>query len=637
LASSRQDLAQRRFDEKDEGVKQAELRHQSDPSADSETALSVAMAARAEAQSELDAANETLASARSRLQSEGAISDDIYGLTYFLPRQLATVSARRTPSALAKAIGAVAKAQGKADAASVAVAAKEAAVKTARDALVASPNNDTSRRVLQQALNDAEADLRLARTSLSAARTALDTATSNLHDEAKKPRSADASNFDVKLTIELQSPTPDPQYGFRLTPEHSSFRDDEHKFTIDANGLLSTANTVSVDRTVDVLLEVAAFSGAITRPFLNGEQFSGEGEEDNDCMGSPNQFSGTVDFASSADVERLNDQLQCLGVRLQVEGRVWSGPSQIPAAFDNDSPLMGIVYRRPVELFVTVEKCTKSKGDCTQDDGWFATEQLPFMLPQAGPISVLRQDADALTRTTYDIAFDNGIPTSYSSNRPSTALAAASAPLRIVNSVLDGASEYASRLLSIQIGQTKQLTELSAAELSLINQQAQYDLALANNHHTASLTELGNQQALALAGVNNQQALVAAEQQLASTQAQLEQAQLAAQQALALAGISNQQALALAGITNQQALALAGITNEQALISAQQTLDNSLIQNAITQAGVPAQLSAAQFAAQVAELREQNIRSQLESCIEQATASVSEGETPDITPCLAEL
>ena len=543
------------------------------------------------------------------------------GVTYFLPRQLATVTAKRTESKLAKAITGVATAQTAVAEGQTAVAAAEGAVARARTALADADDNDTARRVRAEELAEAQADLSAARRDLATRQTKLTTATDTLRTTAAATNNAGPGAYDVSLSISLLPPSADPNFAYRLSPRHSALRDDEHKLTVSSAGLLATTNTIATDRTADILTEIATFAGAILGPVPPAGTLVRSGRDEKapkDCTGAPDEFTGIVDFADRFDVARLNDDLQCLGVRVAVEGRNWPQSSQ-PVANPQDE-IEGIVYRTPVDLLVRIEKCTVKEGTCgkaadgslSPDLGWYPTQVIALNLPQAGPMSVVRQDAGLMTKSHYTLAFDSGMLTSYDASRPSELLEVARTPMRLVGGFFDGIS----KVISLRTGQANNLATLSTAELAYANALAGQQRGGVINQRLMSVEELAlaNQLAAAdVAAITNQRQLSEAQQ------LQLQQA-ITMQYAEQIATFRAQQNLATANRDSLQTwwqLQSAGLTGQTQLTADQLALLNQQTTFGIAQVNAPQQL----FQAQVTHLLNQQRQEEIRQCVLQQIAA----------------
>jgi hypothetical protein len=413
-----------------------------------------------------------------------------------------------------------------------------------------------------------------------------------------EPPSANAPpRFKVTLKLELLAPTADPANAYRLSPRHSVLRDDTHDFVVSPGGLLTSTNTIAVDRTADILVEIGTFAGAISGLSAGGGAgimaLDGGADEPEPCREVPNEFTGVVDFTNMTAVAQLNAHMECLGVRTQVTGQAWSNSGR-PVS-NASRGIDGIVYRNPVEVEVQIEKCFDINGACRAGSpDWRVTEVIALALPQAGPISYVPQDAGFMTRTQYELAFKDGILTSYDASRPSEVFHAVAAPMRIVEGVFAGAS----RVLSLRTGQNTALAELSASELAVLNANIGLQAGQINGQTTLSNARV--------AALNAEFALRAA--------------QLGGE-----TGLTNAQTTAL---NAEYALRLAQINGETGVQTAQTNSQTSLntgqlsfLQSQVTLAtgsnSAAAQLLASDLALTVAQLRDQARREALSRCIAQ--------------------
>jgi len=430
------------------------------------------------------------------------------GIAYFLPRQLAKVTAKRSEVALSKAIEALGKAELASSVAKAQVAAAEGAVAETENALVAKGDIPAIRDLLTARLAAQKKDLADAKAGSATADSNRATARKAVSDLASRPPASgdadDVRQYKVTVDIELLPPSADPAHGYRLSPRHSAFRDDEQKLAVAPNGLLTSVDIVAADRTADALVELATFAGAIT---------SGMGRSlaQTKCSAVPEEMSAVVDFTNADEVATLNRSLNCMGANILIQG---APEFPVPVHY-NSVPVAGIVYRTPIEILLRIEKC--ETGKCKDREGWFPTQTIALSLPQAGPISTLPQNAGLFTRTTYGTVFKDGILTSYNSNRPSEILEVARTPMRVLNGVFDGAS----KVISLRTGQINARAGLVNSETSL--QQARTALLIDALSRDKKLTD---QQLI------NLQSAIALQTGQANGQVQLSAADLAAMQAL---------------------------------------------------------------------------------------------------------
>gem|GEM_PF-3788423 len=510
-------------------------------------------------------------------------------MTYFLPRQLVRVTATRTGGGLSDAADAVIKARSELDAAKAKVASSTAAIRETEESIIAGSGGDAGKAILVARLATQKGELEANGKAVLEKETALTAAKTALTLLAGKPVTASTGPgaYKIALKIELLPPSADPSQAYRLSPRHTIFRDDEHKITISQAGLLTSSNITATDRTADMLVEVSAFAGAIRGNAFAG---GGVGKSDRDqvetknCDTSPSLYAGVVDFVDPASVLRLNGDLQCLGVKLIPEGRYWPGSSR-PSASQTANvygAIEGIVYRSPIELQVRIEKCLNAGGACTEGSSdWHAAEVVALSLPQAGPISFLRQDSGLLTKTKYDLIFKDGIPVDYAGSRPSEILEVARLPMRLVNGVFDGFS----KIVSLRTGQNNDKAALVASQMALLN----------------------SQNALQLAALQGKTSLTGADLALLQSQYAL--------QIGAIRGSADLSAAELALLQQQYALAVGSRTGATNLINADLAQLQAQSGLGVAQNTATAQLSASDLALTISLLRDHARRDSLNRCV----------------------
>ena len=557
------------------------------------------------------------------------------GVAYFLPRQLARVTATRTGGVVDESVQKVVRAQSEVESAQAAIDRISAAIRQTEELIIAGTGGANGLPILNARLAGQRADLVAANVTLSTSKTALETAKTELVTTTNEARRAPPGpgSYKVALKIELLAPSADPSQGFLLSPQHTPFRDDEHQVVVARTGLLTSTNTVAADRTADILLEIATFAGAVVEGPV-GLEDDGPDEE-LDCSSAPSDVIEVVDFVNAASVAALNADLQCLGVRMTTEGQYWPADTRPTSTPTRGRPqsVDGIVYRTPVEVQVRVERCTNRTAPCSDQSGWFPTEVIALSLPQAGPISYVRQDSGFMTRSRYTLAFQDGILTSYDASRPSELLEVARTPMRLVNSLFDGMS----RVISLRTGQNNSRAGLSTSELALLNAQVALQAGQITGRRTLSEAELAllrAQFALQAGTLEGQRTLSAAELALLQQQIALQAGSIEGRRTLSaaeLALLQQQIALQAGTIEGQRTLSAAelallqqqfalqsgtlagqtGLTNaELALIQAQSGL-------ALGRNNATAQLSTSELTLMATLIRNQARRETLSRCVSQ--------------------
>ncbi len=553
------------------------------------------------------------------------------GIAYFLPRQLARVTVSRSRRKVDEAIKAVLTAQAEVEETKAEVAAASAAIEEVGNMIVRTkPDDEEGRAILKGRLAKHEGELKAAKDALPDKKAALETAKNDLKaiTNPGSTQEVGPGNYKVTLKIELLAPSADPAQAYRLSPRHSVFRDDEHKLVVSPAGLLTSTETIAVDRTADIAVELATFAGAVFRggaaAMVKGRNEPPAAPADEDpCTVAPNEYTGIADFNDPGDVAKLNSHLECFGVRAKVVGRQWPQESRpIPATNKPKAGIEGIVYRSPVEVQVAIERCVRIGGKCAEvDEQWFPTEVIALALPQAGPISYVKQDAGFMTKTRYGLAFKDGILTEYAASRPSELLQIAATPMRIVHGVFDGASQ----MISLRTGRNNALAGLTNSQLTRLQSDINLRAGGINGQRTISEAELaliGAQQELERAPIVGQTAL--AQAQIAALQQQY------ALQAAPFLGQQTVSAAELTALNQLYALQGAPLTGQMGLNNLQLSLLQSQTGLALGQNNAQAQLSANNLALMVALMRDQARSDALNRCV---AAMVGMGQPVD--SCLA--
>jgi hypothetical protein len=529
------------------------------------------------------------------------------GITYFLPRQLARVQLKLASEPVNKAVKALADAEKLLNEGLAAEAAATTALRAAEQGVIEGSDNREGTALLRSRRNAARDALRLAQANVGPLRQTYSTKVSELQAALQANTSFEPASLKAEIAISLQEPTADPDFAFSLSPRHSIFRDDEAQFTLTRSGLLQSSNVTATDRTGDVLVEIARIAGAATG--LVPARAGGA----RPCRTGALTIEWMVDFADPDSVNHMNTDLECFGLHITLEQGNW----QYTGTNSDASSLSvrdGIFYRTPGEVVVSIRRRNTS-GDTLEPKDWPVSQQISLLLPQAGPIAVIEQDSGAFTRRNYTLAFDNGMLTSYQSNRPGEALEIARLPLRLVDGFFGGISQ----VVSLRTGRAE-------GELALVNALAELDRAGITNEtqrSTALLNLLRAQGDLEEAGVNNQTEYAAALRGLVEAQSSLGNAGIVAE-------TSNLEAL-LNRLEAQAALLDGSLSADERRAQALLSLLEAQNELTLAQIASPPRQANAQVEAMVQFLTAQNRQQQLESCV----LNQREAGNSDISLCLS--
>ena len=513
------------------------------------------------------------------------------GIAYFLPRQLTKITAKRTKLAVEKGIEKLVAAEAAAVSAQEKVSNLKAIVESLENQFIQAQGDVQGREIIQKRLTESENLLSESKVKLTTAKSARDEAKNALIMASQTIEGHD-EQFSISITLEMQAPTADPQFGFRLNPRHNIFRDDTLSLVVSPNGLLTSSDIQASDRTGEVLVQMATFAGAVYG--LNSRTNNSDTKE---CPNDKtSELTAILDLNDDDQLQALNQSLACMGARvtkLENYGNFKVNSNNLPTR------ISGIAYRTPITVLFNIEKCTLNQKRCSGQANWFPAETISVSLPQAGPISFLRQNAGAFTNTTYKNKFQNGILTNYDASRPSEFEEIAILPVRALNEAADAAA----KIFSYRVDQSKTILALTQNELATAktrNELAANEVTAQSMLNDAQMEVLRSRLGLQIEGVTGANRLTNAELELLNTQ-------------LALQSRSRDAAISAATISAQQQLAL---------LQAQSNLQ--IGQNTTT-----AQQSASNAELILALLRDQARTASLNRCVAEMVSN-----NKPIDPCL---
>ncbi len=193
------------------------------------------------------------------VQSEQKATNDALdvtaaGLNYFLPKKMVKLTVTRETVDLDKLEKARDAAAAKLDAATKAKAEKAAEYERQKAVLDQLATDSSARPAQARATEIAKAQATLAQTALAKAQEELPR-TASAYYSALNADKANACSYTAKL--ELQPAQADTRYRYVARLKHNWLRDDTLKLAVNPAGLLTSANVVAVDRTGDILVDIA--------------------------------------------------------------------------------------------------------------------------------------------------------------------------------------------------------------------------------------------------------------------------------------------------------------------------------------------------------------------------------------------
>jgi len=280
----------------------------------------------------------------------------------------------------------------------------------------------------------------------------------------------------ISIKIEPQDPVADEKNQLIAKPRHMMTRDDTWDLTTDAQGLLTSADSTSVDRTGDIVLKIAQTIGAIMGyipPVTVEKGLYGPEIKIEECKGvfdeaTMKEVEYLVDFSKREDIWRVDNWLCHWGYKIEVSGYkdIYSRPT-VEAWEDyikdtkfskplelGSSGVGGLVYRRELPYKVQVCKATENEKECILPLAVFNIQ-----MPNLSPYSVVEFNASVFTTTKNTVKFDKGFLISSHQERPSELLGFVSLPAEFSKSYFSMLTE----IISLKINySTKEAEYLNA-------------------------------------------------------------------------------------------------------------------------------------------------------------------------------
>lgn len=419
------------------------------------------------------------------------------GLAYGLPRGMVRIKAQR------KQISAK-------DATKLKAAADDAQTKANEWSVKLNEALDAQEIAAANAKQDSTMKDEFAR-ALAAADTVLkstqDFSTAAAEDAKRAKAAADAAvvgDYEDTVTITELPYYADPDARYVANLNHWISRDDEMKITV-KDGLLTSGNSISTDRTKDIILELVKGVTAFVRPPTQFRTSAATGVK-SQPKPACNEFLIALDFDPTDSTPPLS------GSNLPPDGRR-SARWASKVLFDNSNGAIRLdvgpsTSQRPAGPGTTTtlgqapSTGTTSQGKGTGLPGlayrvlspyWInvvisdgagcslgSPPQLQvttFHLPDPSQTFVLPSEAGAFTKSVSTHGFKNGIPTDFSTNRPSELLAIASLPLDIARAIISVPTD----LIKLKVDYNNEAEALVKARAGIADNQlkllrSQYDL-----------------------------------------------------------------------------------------------------------------------------------------------------------------
>lgn len=377
------------------------------------------------------------------------------GVTYFLPKRLVLFNGTRAPvrkEDVEKKIAAATKSKDEATATKLAA---EAEIKSIDVALGAPGLSDERKK--QLADDKAVAG---ARKKNADGLIALKTAEINDLNRTLQQIGASACLFSYDIKLEAGDVVPDKSARFVAKLKHSPLRDDVQTFKVSANGLLNSADVAAADRSGDILVEAVGAIGSFGAAPKSGFVFRGGSlsPATQSCETAHISFKYLFD---PKDVSALNNALMLAGWPFGVQVAGIARTEQGPSAGSTQQSVAGLYYRTASPAVLTVFQCADGALCDVSDPKAAKTpiESSIVSLPQYGAISYIPMKSSAFVKTTDVVAFENGMLTSWSANRPSGVLEVVRLPVRALKVLVSVPAE----LIKLRVDYVSQEQSLAGA------------------------------------------------------------------------------------------------------------------------------------------------------------------------------
>lgn len=296
-------------------------------------------------------------------------------------------------------------------------------------------------------------------------------------------------NYQYSAKIELQATIPDAEYRFIAKDFHNPLRDDDTKLKVSTDGLLTSANVISTDRTGDIIVEMASSIsgfGAGPSPMALTESTK-PAPAAVECEKEPVKFVRIFDPTVPKIINEVNGKLGDANILLAIKAEYVKFNFESKKAENNknkenmkevlddsvSSPKNkinrsgGLYYRTPMPVSISVVDRSKSADKCTAPgfDNCTPIDGSIVMLPQAGPISYIPLNSSAFVKTVDDVTFENGMLTSWNSNRPSEVLEIVRLPVKILKSIVSVPGELIKLRIDLS-DKEKGLAQAQEAEMA---------------------------------------------------------------------------------------------------------------------------------------------------------------------------
>lgn len=222
----------------------------------------------------------------------------------------------------------------------------------------------------------------------------------------------------LTLSIDKVHYVPDPLYHYGVNFNHDAFYDDDISVATDENGLLKSVDSITADRTPDIIQKIAEAPGQI----LTQKLVAGTG---------PKVFTikYSLDPTSPTDVKTLNDLLSGVfkGDAIKFIARPAAAPDSLRSSWHPDCDV-SICFRTAMPYVLELSTATSA-------DPFIVARQV-VVLPNRHVVGQIPITRAAFVTKEFHLAFTNGMLTSAHLKNPSEALAFIQIPISVAKAIV---------------------------------------------------------------------------------------------------------------------------------------------------------------------------------------------------------
>ncbi len=307
------------------------------------------------------------------------------------------------------------------------------------------------------------------------------------------------------LTLLPVFPDPDPMHRYIANPKHLITRDDNTKISV-TNGLLTSSDVTSTDQSANIIAQLAAdivlFAGGPPPGLLLPKITKEEKEKKGKPTCPPYDFATVFDPSDKQEFESVKKELGDLSGVLTLEiqppprdsDKKCENKLAAPDATRDVKPLPedkecppqdGLFYRTPtsVQVYMKVDR-EKAESEACNMKTLPSAQALLAVVPDSTTLYRLSSKAGAFVTTTQNIAFKEGMPTSYSYQSPSELLAFLGIPVNIAKTIVSVPAQILQARINYDTQASAQLNaqvEYLKAQLAALQAKRALDAARVGN------------------------------------------------------------------------------------------------------------------------------------------------------------